>query len=62
MHLGRLIGRIKGGMNTKLRAVTDASGRALSLLMTAAKSSTTPTRQPYWTISQKRSGCLATWL
>ncbi|MFA7506598.1 MAG: hypothetical protein WCZ28_18000, partial [Burkholderiaceae bacterium] len=28
--LGRLIGRTKGGMNTKLHAVSDADGRPLS--------------------------------
>ena len=31
--LGRLVGRTKGGMNTKLHAVTDASGRPISLFM-----------------------------
>jgi hypothetical protein len=30
--LGRLIGRTKGGMNTKLHAVTDANGRPPELL------------------------------
>ena len=33
--LGRLIGRTKGGMNTKLHAVTDQNRRALSFFMTA---------------------------
>jgi hypothetical protein len=32
---GRLIGRTKGGLNTKLHAVTDAKGRPLRLFMTA---------------------------
>jgi|TARA_X000000368_G_scaffold374763_1_gene326681 hypothetical protein len=32
--LGRLIGRTKGGMNTKLHAVTDANGRPISFFMT----------------------------
>ncbi|WP_156418157.1 IS5 family transposase [Aureimonas sp. AU4] len=32
---GRLIGRTKGGMNTKLHAVADANGRPLSFFMTA---------------------------
>jgi len=32
---GRLIGRTKGGMNTKLHAVTDQNGRPLSFFMTA---------------------------
>ena len=32
---GRLMGRTKGGLNTKLHAVTDAEGRPLSLFMTA---------------------------
>ncbi|WP_157004587.1 IS5 family transposase [Brevundimonas nasdae] len=35
--LGRLIGRTKGGMNTKLHAVTDAKGRPISLFMTAGQ-------------------------
>jgi transposase len=33
----RLIGRPKGGMNTKLHAVTDANARPLSFLMTAGQ-------------------------
>jgi len=32
---GRLIGRTKCGMNTKLHAVTDQNGRPLSFFMTA---------------------------
>ena len=35
--LRRLIGRTKGGMNTKLHAVTDTNGRALSFFMTAGQ-------------------------
>jgi len=35
--LGRLIGRTKGDMNTKLHAVTDANGRPLSFFMTAGQ-------------------------
>lgn len=35
--LGRLIGRINGGMNTKLHAVADANGRSLSFFMTAGQ-------------------------
>jgi len=35
--LGRLIGRTKGGMNTKLHAVTDAEGTPLSFFMTAGQ-------------------------
>ncbi|WP_375272705.1 IS5 family transposase [Sphingomonas sp.] len=34
---GRLIGRTKGGMNTKLHAVSDADGRPLSFFMTAGQ-------------------------
>ncbi|WHP69372.1 IS5 family transposase [Phaeobacter inhibens] len=34
---GRLIGRTKGGMNTKLHAVTDASGRPIRFFMTAGQ-------------------------
>ncbi len=32
-----MIGRTKGGMNTKLHAVTDANGRPLSFFMTAGQ-------------------------
>jgi len=35
--LGRLIGRTKGGMNTKLHAVSDADGQPLSFFMTAGQ-------------------------
>jgi transposase len=35
--LGNLIGRTKGGMNTKLHAVTDASGRPLSFFIAAGQ-------------------------
>jgi hypothetical protein len=34
---GRLIGRTKSGMNTKLHAVTDAKGRPISFFMTAGQ-------------------------
>ena len=34
---GRLIGRTKGGMNTKLHAVTDAIGRPIPFSMTAGQ-------------------------
>ncbi|MBR9653587.1 IS5 family transposase [Thalassovita aquimarina] len=34
---GRLIGRTKGGMNTKLHAVTDTNGRPLRFFMTAGQ-------------------------
>ncbi|QIE43107.1 IS5 family transposase (plasmid) [Rhodobacteraceae bacterium SC52] len=34
---GRLIGRTKGGMNTKLHAVTDASGRPIRFFITAGQ-------------------------
>ncbi|PTD16784.1 IS5 family transposase [Sphingomonas fennica] len=34
---GRLIGRTKGGMNTKLHAVTDTNGRPISFFMTAGQ-------------------------
>lgn len=37
---GRLIGRTKGGMNTKLHAICDSRGRPLSLFFTAAKAAT----------------------
>ena len=35
--LGRLIGRTKAGINTKLRAVSDADGWPLSFFMTAGQ-------------------------
>jgi transposase len=34
---GRLIGRTKGGMNTKLHAVTDSAGRPIRLFITAGQ-------------------------
>lgn len=34
---GRPIGRTKGGMNTKLHAVTDTNGRPISFFMTAGQ-------------------------
>ena len=34
---GRLIGRTKGGMNTKLHAVTDTLGRLIRFFMTAGQ-------------------------
>ena len=34
---GRLIGRTKGGMNTKLHAVTDADGRPIRFFMTVGQ-------------------------
>ncbi len=34
---GRLIGRTKGGLNTKLHAVTDAKDRLLKFFMTAGQ-------------------------
>lgn len=34
---GRLIGRTKGGMNTKLHAVTDTQGRPIRLHVTAGQ-------------------------
>ncbi len=35
--MGRLIGRTKGGMNTKLHAVSDANGRTISFFITAGQ-------------------------
>ncbi len=35
--VGRLIGRTKGGMNTKLHAVTDANGRPINFFITAGQ-------------------------
>ena len=34
---GRLLGRTKGGMNTKLHTVTDAEGRPVQFFMTAGQ-------------------------
>ena len=34
---GRLIGRTKGGMNTKLHAICDSQGRPLNLFITAGQ-------------------------
>ena len=34
---GRLIGRTKGGMNTKLHAICDSQGRPLNLFVTAGQ-------------------------
>ncbi|WP_333712747.1 IS5 family transposase [Yoonia sp.] len=36
---GRLIGRTKGGMNTKLHAITDAIGRPITFFMSAGQDS-----------------------
>lgn len=36
---GRLIGRTKGGMNTKLHAVTGENGRPISFFMSAGETS-----------------------
>ncbi|WP_155986291.1 IS5 family transposase [Novosphingobium resinovorum] len=36
-NAGRLIGRTKGGMNTKLHAVTDTNSRPISFFMTAGQ-------------------------
>ncbi len=55
----RLIGRTKGGMNTKLHAIADANGRPLSFFMTAARSAITQARPRCSTICRKRSGCSA---
>ena len=35
--MGRVIGRTKGGLNTKLHAVADAKGRPLKFFMTAGQ-------------------------
>ncbi len=36
---GRLIGRTKAGLSTKLRAVTDAKGRPIRFFITAGEAS-----------------------
>jgi transposase len=45
---GRLIGRTKGGLNTKLHAVTDAKGRPIRFFMTAGQVSDYMARRPCW--------------
>jgi hypothetical protein len=54
---GRLIGRTKGGINTKLHAVTDADGRPIRFFMTAGQVSDTPARRCCWATCQKQSDC-----
>ncbi|GAN91581.1 transposase [Gluconobacter frateurii M-2] len=39
---GRLIGQTKGGINTKLHAVSDSNGRPLSFFITAGQISDLP--------------------
>jgi len=50
--LGRLIGRTKGGMNTKLHAVADANGRPLSYFTTDGQVSDYTGAAARWTIAQ----------
>ena len=57
---GRLIGRTKGGMNTKLHAVTDAEGRPIRFFMTAGQVSDYTGARPCWAACQRRSGCWPT--
>jgi hypothetical protein len=58
--LGRLMGRTKGGMNTKLHAVTEANGRPISFFMTEGQVTITLERPLCWTVCPKPSGCWAT--
>ncbi len=57
---GRLIGRTKGGMNTKLHAVTDASGRPISFFITAGRSAITPVLPPCLMNFPRPNGCWPT--
>lgn len=41
---GRLIGRTKGGMNTKLHAIWDSQSRPLNLFVTAGQAAITSAR------------------
>jgi hypothetical protein len=50
---GRLIGRTKGGLNTKLHAVTDAKGRPLKFFMTASQVSDLDPRRLLSNLRQK---------
>jgi hypothetical protein len=55
---GRLIGRTKGGMNTKLPAVTDADGRPIRFFMTAGEVSGDYTgAAALLTVYRRQSGC-----
>ena len=58
--LGRLIGRTKGGMNTKLHAVADANGRPLSFFMTAGQVSDYTGAAALLDDLPKASGCSRT--
>lgn len=51
---GRLIGRTKGGMNTKLYAVTDAIGRPIRFFLTAGQVSDYPLPKLWWKACQLR--------
>lgn len=55
---GRLIGRTKGGLNTKLHAVTDAMGQPLRFFMTAGQVSDytgAPLSSPWGRVAQLKS-------
>ena len=54
---GRLIGRTKGGMNTKLHAICDSRGSPLSLFVTARRSAITSRRGHYSAAFRMSTGC-----
>ena len=56
----RLIGRTKGGLNTKLHAVTDAKGCLLKFFMTAGQVSDYTAPQPCWAVCPMPNGCSPT--
>lgn len=57
---GRLIGRTKGGTNTKLHAVTDAEGRPIRFFMTARQVSDYKGAAALLAACRMRTGCWQT--
>lgn len=57
---GRLIGRIKRGMNTRLHTVADADGRPIHFSMTAGQSATILARRLCPAACRGQSGCWPT--
>ena len=55
-----MIGRTKGGMNTKLHAVPDAEGRPIRFFMTAGQISDYTGAAALLAACQRRSGCSQT--
>ena len=57
---GRLIGRTKGGMNTKLHAICDSHGRPLNLFVTAGQVSDYIGARALLSSLPEVDGCLGT--